>query len=473
MKIREINIDKKFNCEHMLGTFLDESHADILIENEAVNIYGPKGVGQTENDESNMICGLRPGVFSPEEIQQAYEGLQPGATESTNRSQSAGKDDSAIQHRRREIASTDCLAIINWMMECSQSVQQVTKQDILDQWNYYKGLIANGKKIAGVKNAENRGVTWQRKKMDDDGFFGTGVELLNKFIDDVDGLSNSQISEKAVEFEDFYISGTETAYPVLSGIGGYYGRYPRIPYCRTTLYTGGDVNRWEKCLPYINKVDQYFKELLPTRHAIQKKVADGIDPELRIGNTAFTTITINNNFRTACHRDAGDLKEGFGNLSCTGRGEWDGGYTIMPEYRVGVKLNPGDVLIMDVHQIHGNTAIREKKSGREAKFIGNKKNEDFAVDFERVSLVCYLRENMSECGSKVYEDLRRQFVQDRINDKEHPGHSKYVHRSQTWNGVSPGMWESDDWVDYLRKNGFDAEADELRPTINTIDSLFA
>ena len=433
MKVREINIDKKFDCEHMLGTFLDESHADVLIENEAVNIYGPKGGGQTENDESNMICGLRPGVFSPEEIQQAYEGLQPGATETTNRSQSAGKDDSAIQHRRREIASTDQLAVLAWLNDCGKSLQQITKQDIMDQWNYYKGQIANNKKIAGIKNAENRGVTWQRKKMDDDGFMGTGVELLTKFIDDLDGLPNAEIQKKSIEFEEYYISETETAYPVLSGIGGYYGRYPRIPYCRTTLYSGGDVNRWEKCLNYINKVDHYFKELLPTRHAIQKKVADTIDPDLRIGDTAFTTITINNNFRTACHRDAGDLKEGFGNLSCTGKGEWDGGYTILPEYRVGVKLNPGDVLIMDVHQIHGNTAIREKNTGREAKFIGNKKNEDFAVDFERVSLVCYLRENMTECGSKVYEDLRKQYVQDRINDKEHPDHSKYVHRSQTWN----------------------------------------
>ena len=473
MKVREINIDKKFDCEHMLGTFLDESHADVLIENEAVNIYGPKGVGQTEIDESNMICGLRPGVFSPEEIQQAYEGLQPGATETTNRSQSAGKDDSAIQHRRREIASTDQLAVLAWLNDCGKSLQQITKQDIMDQWYYYKGQIANNKKIAGIKNAENRGVTWQRKKMDDDGFMGTGVELLTKFIDDLDGLPNAEIQKKSIEFEEYYISETETAYPVLSGIGGYYGRYPRIPYCRTTLYSGGDVNRWEKCLNYINKVDHYFKELLPTRHAIQKKVADTIDPDLRIGDTAFTTITINNNFRTACHRDAGDLKEGFGNLSCTGKGEWDGGYTILPEYRVGVKLNPGDVLIMDVHQIHGNTAIREKNTGREAKFIGNKKNEDFAVDFERVSLVCYLRENMTECGSKVYEDLRKQYVQDRINDKEHPDHSKYVHRSQTWNGVSPGMWEEDAWVDYLRKHGFDAEADELRPTVNTIDSLFA
>ena len=473
MNVREINIDKKFDCEKLLGSFLDESHADILIENEAVNVYGPKGVGQTENDESNLICGLRPGAFTPEEIVEAYEGLQPGATETTNRSQSAGKDDSAIQHRRREIATTDQLAIIYWLSNVGKSLQEITSQDVRDQWAYFKGQVANGKKIAGVKNAENRGVTWQRKKMDDNGFLGTGVELLNQFIDSLDGCSNVEIEQKSQEFEEFYISGTETAYPVLSGIGGYYGRYPRIPYCRTTLYTGGDVNRWKKCLPYINKVDQFFKELLPTRYANQKRVADTIDPGLRIGNTAFTTITINNNFRTAAHRDAGDLKEGFGNLSCTGKGEWDGGYTVLPEYRVGVKLNPGDVLIMDVHQIHGNTPIREKGTGREAVFIGNKNNKEKKVNFERISLVCYLRENMTQCGSRAYEDLRKQFVQSMIDDKSRPEHKKYSHASQTWNGVFPGMWESDEWVHYLRSNGFDEEANQIQPQINTIDSLFA
>lgn len=473
MEVREISIDKKYNCEDMLGKFLDESHADILIENEAVNVYGPKGVGQTENDESNLICGLRPGVFSQEEIIEAYDGLKQGATETTNRSQSAGTDDTAIQHRRREIVSIDTLAIIDWLTKCGTSLQQITRKDIEEQWNYYKGRVANKAKITGVKNAENRGVTWQRKKMDDDGFMGTGVELLNKHINDIDGLSNHEIAEKTKKFESYYISATETAFPVLSGIGGYYGRYPRIPYCRTTNYTSSDVKRWGKCLNYINKVDHYFKELLPTRYNNQKRVAEKIDPELRIGDTAFTTITINNNFRTACHRDAGDLKEGFGNLSCTGKGEWDGGYTILPEYRVGVKLNPGDVLIMDVHQIHGNTAIREKNTGKEAKFIGSVKNDDFKVDFERISLVCYLRENMTDCGSRAYEDLRKQYVQSRIEDKTHPEHNKYVHRSQTWNGVSPGMWDEDEWVHYLRSHGFDAEADKLRPTINTIDSLFA
>ena len=58
-------------------------------------------------------------------------------------------------------------------------------------------------------------------------------------------------------------------------------------------------------------------------------------------------------------------------------------------------------------------------------------------------------------------------------DESRPEHKKYINYSQKWNGVFPNMWDSEEWVDYLRSHGFDDEADKLRPTINTIDSLFA
>jgi len=473
MEIREINVEQKFDCEHMLGKFLTEDDADVLIENEAVNIYGPKYMGQTENDETNLICALRPKVFTQAEIDEAYEGLANGATESTNRGQSAGNDASGIQHRRREIIDAEDVAIVKWLIGSTNTLEQHTKEIIESQWELFRKQAEAGLRIS--KQTNNRGVTWQRKVMDIHGYENhLGKEMLRDVLEkECYGKTNKEISKIMSDFSKRYISETETAFPVLSGIGGYYGRYPRIPYCRTTLYTADNIERWEKCINYIERVDHFFKEILPTRYGNQKRVIDGIDPKLRIRDTAFTTITINNNFRTACHRDAGDLKEGFGNLSCTGKGEWDGGYTILPEYRVGAKLNPGDVLLMDVHQIHGNTPIREKGTGREAVFRGNKNNVDHSVDFERISLVCYLRENMSQCGSREYEDLRKQFVTDLMNDESRPEHKKYENHTQKWNGVFADMWESDEWVHYLRSNGFDHEANQIRPQINTIDSLFS
>jgi len=69
---------------------------------------------------------------------------------------------------------------------------------------------------------------------------------------------------------------------------------------------------------------------------------------------------------------------------------------------------------------------------------------------ERISLVVYFREKMLELGSKQYEDCRYDFVEQRRLNKEHPD-QKYEDGSQRhlWNGVSPAMWESDEWYEYL------------------------
>jgi hypothetical protein len=65
---------------------------------------------------------------------------------------------------------------------------------------------------------------------------------------------------------------------------------------------------------------------------------------------------------------------------------------------------------------------------------------------ERISLVCYFREKMLELGSYEYEETRYNFVESRRTNKEHPRWEKL------WNGVSEGMWESEEWYNYLEKH---------------------
>jgi len=87
---------------------------------------------------------------------------------------------------------------------------------------------------------------------------------------------------------------------------------------------------------------------------------------------------VNKNFRTALHCDVGDLKEGFGNLVVVSEGEYKGGYTLFPQYSVGVNCQNGDFLAMDVHQWHCNSEIEGEGT--------------------RLSFVFYLREKMiKEC----------------------------------------------------------------------------
>ena len=107
-----------------------------------------------------------------------------------------------------------------------------------------------------------------------------------------------------------------------------------------------------------------------------------------IKGTVFTTITINKNFRTAIHTDKGDLKEVFGNLGVLQAGDYTGAYTILPKYGVGVDVRSCDIAFFDVHELHGNTEIKP---------IGNA---------ERISIVAYFREKMTECGS-AEEELER------------------------------------------------------------------
>jgi len=182
--------------------------------------------------------------------------------------------------------------------------------------------------------------------------------------------------------------------------------------------------------------------MVPNRYAAQKKFADRLDKRFLIGeDTTFTTITVNTtqsdrNARMACHRDAGSLNEGYSNLTVITKDgkDWKGGYLVTPEVRAAINVRPGDLLLIDnMRIIHGNTPIETPDSGAE--------------NMLRMSLVFYFREDMDILGSLEYENLRRQFVDDRRLNEKHELWRPY------WNGVSPSMWDSEEWYIYLEKNG--------------------
>jgi hypothetical protein len=158
-------------------------------------------------------------------------------------------------------------------------------------------------------------------------------------------------------------------------------------------------------LPFIRAIDKCFATLVPDRHALQEKAAKQ-KPLLHITDTAFSSVTINRNFRTALHKDAGDFKEGYGNLSVIERGEYHGGYTLFPQYRIGFNVRTGDFLAMDVHEWHANTELYETEGDKKAnKLIPRIHKDDLETGtlgsdkiFSRVSFVCYLREKLRKCN---------------------------------------------------------------------------
>tara|TARA_R110002020_G_scaffold179449_2_gene373024 strand:+ start:453 stop:1439 length:987 start_codon:yes stop_codon:yes gene_type:complete len=208
-----------------------------------------------------------------------------------------------------------------------------------------------------------------------------------KIGDKLDGLTVGKINGNR-----FYpllstgkLSKSPKARAVKSSIIGFSDRYPRIPYCRRTMFTQRNWKQYNQCLPYIKYVDAFFKQHAPARYKIQKKMAEQSAQDFIIKDTAFSTVTVNKNFRTAGHYDNGDLKEGFGNLGVISQGQYDGAITVIPKYGIGLDLGDGDLAIFDVHELHGNTETTTKSY------------------YERISVVCYYREKMIYCGNAEYE----------------------------------------------------------------------
>lgn len=169
-----------------------------------------------------------------------------------------------------------------------------------------------------------------------------------------------------------------------SGVVGYYDSTSNFGHvhreegdekkCRLTAYTAKHIDLFnESLLPAFQFVDKIYETLVPEYYVIQKESIDKIADEFKIQNTIFTTVTVNRNFRTALHCDSGDLKEGFGNLVVVGD-NYTGGYTMFPQFGIGVDCRHGDFLAMDVHQWHCNSEILGKGM--------------------RLSFVFYLREKM-------------------------------------------------------------------------------
>ena len=170
---------------------------------------------------------------------------------------------------------------------------------------------------------------------------------------------------------------------VHSGIIGYYDSTSNFGYhhykdddvkCRLSSYSSKNYDKFQECLHVFKKINDIYKELVPDFYNIQKNAILKINPDFIIKDTIFTTVTVNKNFRTALHCDVGDLKDGFGNLVVISEGEYTGGYTMFPQYGIGIDCRNGDFLAMDVHQWHCNSEIKG--------------------DGTRISFVFYLREKM-------------------------------------------------------------------------------
>jgi len=173
---------------------------------------------------------------------------------------------------------------------------------------------------------------------------------------------------------------------VESGNVGFMDSSAMVKYCRKTAFARKYFDKFTAGIPFVQYIDKKYEELCPEHYAKQKAIAEGTNQNYVIGGTSFTTVTVNKNFRTAVHQDAGDYREGFGNLIVYREGHYDGGFFCLPEYGVAIDMQNNDVLFADVHKWHGNTEMTNKSE-----------------DWLRISFVLYYREYMYKCSQPAEE----------------------------------------------------------------------
>ena len=191
-----------------------------------------------------------------------------------------------------------------------------------------------------------------------------------------------------------------------SNLIGYFDRKDRndplgLP-CRLTAFSKKEVDKWNNTIPLIQEISNQFKLLVPDKYENQKNRAM-LSKDFTINDTCFSTITVNYSWRTGCHRDKGDYEDGFGNLivceDSDNPNHYLECYTGFPQYKICFNVRQGDFLAMDVHEWHCNTDF---KAISEPIAYNNFKEIDFNNNwfYNRMSMVCYLRNNMINCTKR-------------------------------------------------------------------------
>lgn len=189
-----------------------------------------------------------------------------------------------------------------------------------------------------------------------------------------------------------YTKKFDKAPQVMTGNVGYMdARSGNMDYCRLTTFGREHFDQFQNGIPFIEHVDDLYSKLCSSHYKKQITIANATNRNFVIGNTSFTTVTVNKNFRTAVHKDSGDFKKGIGNLIVYNDGSYDGGYFVLPQYKIAIDVQSTDVLFVDVHQWHGNTEMKLR---------------DGFDEIFRISFVLYYREKMIKC-EQPSEQLRK------------------------------------------------------------------
>jgi hypothetical protein len=162
---------------------------------------------------------------------------------------------------------------------------------------------------------------------------------------------------------------------VRQGMLGYVDATPDAP-CRLTSLTIRHPEWIGENMELIELAEKFYALHVPSLYAIQRAEIEKAGC-CRLGPTVFSTAYINKGMRCAYHRDSGNLKGVMSALMPMGH--FIGGELVFPRWRRAIAFMPGDLLLFDPQQLHGNLPFEGK----------------------RLSAIFYCERRIAECGKQL------------------------------------------------------------------------
>lgn len=247
--------------------------------------------------------------------------------------------------------------------------------------------------------------------------------------------ASSNKIEAVKEIQKNFISSQLNFNHCYSNVLGAIDRGARFPYGRLSGTTQRFYQEFSSYRDIYFAACEGFKGTFPEKwQKVQDTISRAKDPHYTLFGTAFTSVTLNFNFKTAYHVDKNNLRGGLAVLTAYTQGSYEGHYLVFPEVRLAFNLRDGDFIVGDTQTLlHGNSPMTK-----------------LSQDAERISLVFYSRENMTRLDDLECESCRRDFVKHsaeslREKSKDH----------NDWRGVWAGMWTSPEWLEFRRERNLE------------------
>lgn len=438
--VREIFLKKEYSCNKndYTGRFPTSEDYEDVIESDCDVYIGKEKV---LSFRKAFFPVLREGS---EKSQEAWEFLREASREvyGTQRGIVAGSVYTSRPDTRLTVgqvsffsrSSNGQIETLEEAQETLESCQELTTKTIKIKWvkkafpeiaDQCSKLEAKLRDKALPKDEELR-VREQRRRV-----LWSWFEpwLLNEWLP---SENKPEVTKRVIQ--DF-ISSQQNFNHCYSNVLGAIDRGSRFPYGRLSGTTQRHFHRFKKFSTIYAAADEGFRTLFPEKWKRVNEIISTVrDPLYSLFGTAFTSITLNFNFRTAFHLDKNNLKGGLAALTVISRGEYKGHYLVFPQLKLAFDVRDGDLIISDTQTLlHGNTEmVRETK------------------DAERISLVFYSREGMTKLEDLECESCRRDFL--KYSQAYLPERGK---SHKDWTGVWPDMWYSHEWNDFKKEKGLE------------------